>query len=495
MLDRRRVRWTNGAPRRAACLAAAVAAWFAAWARPQDDLADEGLRQIAAMEAAFRRAIDRARPSVVSITLRESRFSEQNAGLEPRLFGRRGLGPLETPPAGFGTGIVVHEDGVILTCYHVVRSAVAAGSDLDVVVQTADGAEHQAAVYAADPRSDLATVKLRSERPVKLTPIRIGDGSKLFPGQFVLALGNPFGLAAPDGATSASWGIISNVRRQPAESVYGPTRRPTIEMLGRTLVQTDARLNMGSSGAALINTQGELVGVGMALAAAVGFEAPGGFAQPTDALTRRTIQTLAEGREVEYGLIGIRFEMYQGSQGIQGVTVAKVELPAARQAGLADHDVIIEVNGQPIREAQDLVVLVGSLPPGSKLHTKVMRGSAVKELEIPLSKFRVEEEPIATNKRPEWNGLRVDYLSMLVSAEGVGGSLPDGGVYVREVRAGSPAERAGIRPGQAIVSVNGSTVYDPDQFEETVAKATGPVRLLMSDQTEKVLEASTNGQP
>lgn len=233
----------------------------------------------------------------------------------------------------------------------------------------------------------------------------------------------------------------------------------------------------------------------MALAAAVGFEAPGGFAQPTDSFTRRAIEALGEGREVEYGLIGIRFDLYQGGNGVRGVLVAKVELPAARQAGLEDNDIIVEVNGQPIQEPHDLVLLVGSLPPGSKLHTKVLRRSAEKEFTIPLSKFRIEEEPYVTNKRPEWNGIRVDHLSMLVSTDGGGWALPEGGVYVREVRPGSPADEQGIRAGQVIVAVNGKTVYDPDQFEEMVSQAAGPVRLQLNDNVEKVLESSSNDQP
>lgn len=460
----------------------------------QDKLADEGLRHIEAMEAAFRRAIDRVRPSVVSISLRDARLAEQIGVMDPRFFrNRRAMTSGEmTAPAGFGTGIVLRKEGIVLTCYHVVRSSVSPGSGLDVYVQLPDGSEYPASVYAADPRSDLASLRLRSERPLNLTPITIGDGSNLLPGQFVLAVGNPFGVASPDGATSASWGIISNVRRRPATSGFGASGQPTIEMQGRTLVQTDARLNMGSSGAALINVRGELVGIGMALAAAVGFEAPGGFAQPTDALTRRTLETLAEGKEVEYGMIGIRFEPYEGvdasGRPSRGVLVAKVELPAARQAGLEDQDIIVEVNGTPIRDQHDLVLLVGSLPPGAKLHTKVLHGATIRDLVIPLGKFRVDEEPIVTNKRPEWNGIRVDYLSVMVSMSGGSGSLPDTGVVVREVRGGSPADQKGIRQGQVIVAVNGVKVSDPDQFDELVSRATGPVRLALGDDVEKLFE-------
>jgi S1-C subfamily serine protease len=341
-------------------------------------------------------------------------------------------------------------------------------------------------------------LKLQSPAPLKLNAIAIGDGGKLFPGQFVLALGNPFGVAAPDGAVSASWGIISSIRRRPAEPAFGEPRY-SIVVQGRTLVQTDARLNMGSSGAALINLKGEMVGIGMALSAAIGFEAPGGFAQPTDDLTRRVLDTLAEGREVEYGFIGISFQptVAMGGPGSlappRGVVVRSIELPSTQQAGLTPGDIVTEVNGRTIRDLHDLILVVGSLPVGTKLRTKVLRGESEKDLVLTLAKYPPRDEPIVTNKRPAWNGIRVDHLSTRIDASGFqfgdDQRLPMEGVVVREVLAGSPAYEKGVQVRQIVTQVNGKTVADPDQFDKMVAEESGPVRLTFEGGSEQVFGA------
>lgn len=469
--------------------------WSTGATQAQEDLADQGLRQLEATQAALKRTIERVRPSIASVYLRDMRSDLQ---VDPGIL-NPGVRPQSAPqPASFGTGIIVRKEGILATCYHVVRGALEDGSGLEVRVQLHDGSIYPATVYAADPRSDLATLQIQHSKPLNLSPITVGDGSKLFAGQFVLAIGNPFGVAAPDGATSASWGIISNIRRS-ADQYYAGNK-PTIEMHGRTLVQTDARLNMGSSGCALVNLRGELVGIGMALSASIGFESPGGFAQPTDALTRRILDTLADGKEMEYGFIGIRLPGEGPLDGsLEGVRVPSVESATARQAGLEPEDVIIEVNGQRVRNQQDLVLIVGSLPAGSKLHTKVVRGGpggAIKDLVIPLGKYPVYEEPVVTNKRPEWNGIRVDYLSVLVRSEinpwGEESVLPPRGVVVREVKPGSPADRKGVQRDQIIERVNGVPIFDPDEFDEMVANATGPVRLTIWKDIEHVFDSQGN---
>lgn len=463
-------------------------------ARAQDDLAEQGLKQLQAVEAAFQQAIDRVRPSVVSIFLRDERARGQVAFRDPRLPNPIIVSSSEFQPASFGSGIVVAKTGVVITCFHVVRSALDPASGLDIAVQLHDGAIYQAQVYAADPRSDLCSLRLESQTPLDLTPITIGDGTRLAPGQFVLALGNPFGVAAPDGSISASWGIISNVRRSPAEPAFGDASQSII-VQGRTLVQTDARLNMGSSGAALVNLKGELVGIGTALSAAVGFEAPGGFAAPTDELTRRILDTLAQGKEVEYGFLGISFAPTSRVTGdnTPGVLVERVELPTTRLAGLASGDIIVEVNGQPVRDRHDLILLVGSLPPGAKLRTKVMRDGAPRDVDVALGKYRLRDEPIYTVPRPEWNGVRVDFVSTLVDVGVVnfGGErplVPEQGVMIREVVAGSPAQEKGLQARQVITEVNGEKILDPDQFEQLVAHAEGPVRIKLDGGEEIVFE-------
>ncbi|MBY0587424.1 PDZ domain-containing protein, partial [bacterium] len=459
----------------------------------------DGLAVVEAIETTFRSAIERVRPSVVSVFLRSPQSSVPvvafpDGRIVPNPMANSGL---DVQPAAFGSGFVLRKEGLIATCYHVVRNAAKPGAQLDIAIQLHNGMVYPATIFAADPRSDLAVLKVVSQTPLELTPVKIADGSTLFPGQFVLALGNPFGVAAPDGSLSASWGIISNIRRRPAEPAYGESRQSIIYQ-GRTLVQTDARLNTGSSGSALINVRGELVGIGMALSAAVGFEAPGGFAQPTDSLTRRVLDTLAEGREVEYGFIGISFEptvrMTADGQGRgRGVEVIKVQLASALQAGLVPGDVVVEVDGKPVGDLHDLILAVGSLPAGTKLRTKVLRGNAQKEIILPLGKYPLKEDPIVTNKRPDWNGIRVDYISTMIDA--IGGrfaleenATPPYGVVVREVISQSVAAQKGIQPRQVILEINGQKIFDPDDFDRMLSSLEGPVRLKFEGGAEHVFE-------
>jgi S1-C subfamily serine protease len=458
-----------------------------------------GIAAAESLQETFRQAIEKVKPSVVAVFLRAPNSVNAVAFPDGRFVPNQNpvtMGDL--PPAGFGSGIIIRKEGLVATCFHVVRGAVRPGSNTEIAVQLHNGAVYPASIVGADPRSDIAVVRLVSQAPLDLVPIEIGDGSKLFPGQFVLALGNPFGVAAPDGSVSASWGIVSNIRRRPAEPAYGSPNQSILAQ-GRTLVQTDARLNTGSSGSALVNIRGELVGIGMALSAAVGFEAPGGFAQPTDTLTRRVLDTLAEGREVEYGFIGISFNNPESRVGpantprARGVQVGAVQLASTREAGLQEGDIVLEVDGRPVGDLHDLILAVGSLPAGSKLRTKVLRGEVEKELTLPLGKYPLREEPIVTNKRPDWNGIRIDYISTMIDA--LPGRfaleerrLPPYGVVVREVVPQSAAAEKGIQPRQVILDVNGQKVFEPEDFDRFVNSLDGPVRLKFDGGAEHVFE-------
>ena len=474
--------------------------------RAEDALADEGLRHIRAIESAFRRAIDRTRPSMVSIFLidrsaQQGRFTI-NRGLpapnDPDSIALK-MEAYDFSPSGIGSGIVVGAEGLVLTCHHVIDASIRERNQgrYRIVVRTHDGAVFDAVPHAADPRSDLAVLRMVSDRELALTPIAIGDGDRLFPGQFVLAMGNPYGTSAPDGALSASWGIVSNIRRRPAPSTLEPESR--IHVWG-TLVQTDARLNMGVSGGALIDVEGKLVGITMALSAATGFETPGGFALPTSDLTLRVIEALKSGKEFEYGFIGIvpktiTAERAKASEllPIAGVLVDALpdsNLPAYR-AGLRKGDVITKINGQRITSQNELVVKVGGLPVGTVLDMEVVRGKSKLKLPVRLAKFPVRGRIFATNKRPSWNGLRVDHLSTLVPGRYMGmsrGSEPKGGVAVRDVDEDSQAFKLGLRPRQVVSAVNGEAVDNPDRFDELMAKAEPPIRLSINGGEDVVFE-------
>ncbi|MGL5097473.1 MAG: trypsin-like peptidase domain-containing protein, partial [Planctomycetia bacterium] len=403
----------------------------------------------------------------------------------------------EFQPVGYGSGVVVDAAGLVLTCYHVVRGAIEEGQRLQV--RAFDGERYDATIHAADPRSDLAVLKLTPTATsgvvaVSLKPIVVAEGEKLAPGDFVFAIGNPFNSAARDGATSASCGIISNIRRRPApvNTAFGGV--DTHIYIQGTLLQSDARLNLGISGGALVDLEGRLVGVTMALAATVGGEAPGGYACPTDALTRRIIATLKDGREVEYGFMGIQPTSFETPP---GASVDNIILPDVERAGLRIGDVITAIDGKPIRGPADLVLAVGSLAVGSKLKVKVFRGGETVDLTIPLAKFPVNEASlgkiVATKKRPVWNGLRVDHLSVLAGRVTFGANpvrAYSNGVVVREVEPGSLAEKERLQPGTVVTKFNGRSIFSPDEFDATAAAARGSVTLTVEGDREVVFPAA-----
>ena len=205
----------------------------------------------------------------------------------------------------FGSGVVIGDRGQILTMYHVVKGA------RELIVRAADRQEFEAEIIAADPRSDLAVIApIESDGAdsPKLKPMAIGDAGKLRKGAFLIALGNSFN-AARDGKPSASWGILSNIARKldvgPRRHEHAPEQATRL-LDHPTLLQLDSKLNLGMSGGAVINLKGELVGLTTMAASPAGFDAMAGYAIPMDKLGRRAVETLKEGKEIEYGLLGIK---------------------------------------------------------------------------------------------------------------------------------------------------------------------------------------------
>ena len=483
-----------------------------------DSLAERGLKEIDAKDAALRRAIRKASPSIVSIYLRE-----RSEGFEQPFFdrdrrGRRGRGfeveDVEVQAAAYGAGIVLDKSGAILTCYHLVRLAAAPNSKYDLHVRTHDGALHGVSrddILAGDPRSDLAVIRISSVDPKAIVPATFGDGDKLFVGQTVLALGNAFGIGVDDGAVSASAGLISAIGRKALpilpSDVSGMQlfyeRQKHLASWGQ-LIQVDCRLNLGTSGGALIDARGDVVGITMALAARAGMETPGGFALPYDTLVRRVVEKLRVGKEMEYGFLGVEPQNFtrttaQESRNFptdKGVEIRSVVLPATMRGGLQVKDVVIAIDGQPIRNSNDLVLKVGGSQAGQTLRFKVARPSRgefeVLDLSVKLGKYPVAGPVIKTNLRPAFAGMRVDYLSLLSEEfrnnnlfDAAASALPNGGVMVLEVESNSPADLAGIAKNNVITSANGVNLDTPDDFLRVVQNAKAPVKLEVNVATQR----------
>jgi len=459
-----------------------------------------GLQAARAMEEVLVDVIARCEKSVVAIArVRRDRTGE-TLGLElrPDPFGRRLVAPSPPQPTDpdfipneYGTGVVIDRGGLILTAYHVL------GEDSDYYVTTHDRKVYRAWIKAADPRSDLAVLAIEA---YNLVPITFGDATGLKKGRWVIALGNPYAIAR-DGQVSASWGIVSNLARKapPTPSEFSSTGKPTLHHFG-TLIQTDAKLNLGTSGGPLLDLDGEMIGLTVALAATAGYEQAAGYAIPVDPTFRRVIETLRTGREVEYGFLGIipiglRPEEILGGQ--HGIRVDRIVpgTPAARY-GLKVDDIITTVAGRPIYEPDGFVLEVGRLPVEAVAPIGIIRNGRKRTIEVTLAKYPVQGKKIVSNRPEPWRGLRIDYPTALVHPDGRahGGMVfYDDGVLVTEVVRATPAWEAGLRRGMRISHVGRTAVRTPKEFRAAVANESGSVQLRVANDDTNPVRTVTAG--
>jgi S1-C subfamily serine protease len=448
-----------------------------------------GLAAAAAIESALVDTIAKTEKSVVAITRVDADESAQQRSVTLEAIPGGGLRPVQSPrspsdpefvPDAFATGVVVDRHGLVLTYYHALRLK------SQHFVTTPDRRVYAARIKAADPRSDLAILEIEADN---LTPIRFGDGGGLKKGQIVVALGNPYGIAR-DGQASASWGIVSNLsRKAPPESGDSrSTGRDKLYHFG-TLIQTDAKLNLGTSGGALANLHGEMVGLTTSLAAAAGYEQAAGYAVPVDETFRRVVDTLKEGREVEYGFLGVMPENLKDSEVLRGTHGARISMvqegsPAYR-AGLKAADVVTRVNDQAVVDADSLMLEVGRLPVETNVQLTVQRDDRERKIPVELAKYPVRGAKIATVRPPAWRGLRVDYPTALPDSPrrlAFEQFSPDGCVVVTEVEKDSPAAAAKLQVGTYITRVAGTPVHTPREFRAALSGKSGDVPLDVASQ-------------
>ena len=439
---------------------------------------------VAAIEAALSDAIARAEPSIVAIHRQKGQNTNETRAVRGRQRSNPGVDrdpfehqlrqiPDDFISFDYGSGVVIGDRGEILTAFHVVRGAEW------LKVRAAGGQSFEAEVIGADPRSDLAVIAPIQEREAdrpKLKPIAIGDSTRLRKGTFLVSLGNPFNAAGEDGSPSASWGILANTARRLEGDIdsSGQVRKGNRLMNFPTLLQLDSKLNLGMSGGAVINLKGELVGITTTASSPAGFDAQAGYAIPMDRMGRRAVESLKQGKEVEYGLLGIQADQ-QFSNRVFQVTAHS---PAAR-GQLQVNDEVLAVNGVPVANFDSLILAVGAYSPGDSIRLKVRRGEEILERTIVLAKYPVEGEVIATNRPRPWRGLRVDYTSALRLT---GLALPDmdataAGVVATDVEEGSAAASAGLKKGVVILRVGERPVQSPRAFAEAVEGQDGPVVL------------------
>jgi serine protease Do len=489
-----------------------------------------------ALESALVKVIAEAEESVVSIARIRV---DPDTDVPPRLnpFGFRGRlerqrqqrNNPDSPdyqPNEFGAGVILARRNepnsrYILTNYHVVAGGPISSSPLadheaELYVKLTDGHAYFATIRAADPRSDLAVLDINFDRlqlkPTDLKPLRLpAPETTLRKGQIVIGLGNPYAIAR-DGSPSASWGIISNLRRHPKpppepESIISEPEE-SLHHTG-TLLQVDMKINIGTSGGALVSLKGEFVGLTTSLAAIEGFDTAAGFAVPVDEQFLRIFETLSRGQEVEYGFLGVRPEdvsprdVSQLDMPIPQASAPKLSSvfynsPAGR-AGLDTGDLILKINGRTVLDRRDLMREISLLPPDSLARLTVWRPRKKDPFRVTvrLGKWPAQrdEEIIVTKPRyPQWRGLIVDYPTARNRFLRATSPYPDA-VVIRDVLPGSVGEEAGLQSGEFIASVQGHSVTRPAEFYDTIRNAEGNVTLRLLDGRELSLPAPSSPTP
>jgi serine protease Do len=358
----------------------------------------------------------------------------------------------EDQPRGVGSGFILTSDGMIMTNAHVVD-----GAD-EVVVTLTDKREFKAKIIGADKRSDIAVVKIEA---TGLPAVKVGDVNRLKVGEWVMAIGSPFGLE-----NTVTAGIVSAKQRDTGD--YLP------------FIQTDVAINPGNSGGPLINMRGEVVGVNSQIYSRSGGSMGISFSIPMDEAVRVSEQLRATGR-VTRGRIGVQIDQVTKevaeSLGLgkpHGALVRGVEVGApAEKAGVEAGDIIVKFDGKPVEKSSDLPRMVGSTKPGTKSTVTVFRRGSTKELSVVIA----EIEPEKPVKKAADKPLKPKETT---AAQGIGLAVSDltdaakkelriqGGVQVDS--AADAAARAGLREGDVIMTLANVAVANVKEFEAALSK-------------------------
>ena len=374
---------------------------------------------------------------------------------------------------GMGSGFIVSADGYVYTNAHVVE-----GAD-KVTVKLTDQREFQAEVVGIDKPTDVALLKIDA---ADLPNVVIGDPAQVPVGEWVLAIGAPFGFE-----NSVTAGIVSAKSRSLPDESYVP------------FIQTDVAINPGNSGGPLLNLKGEVIGVNSQIYSRSGGYQGLSFAIPIDVVNRVTEQLQKTGK-VSRGYLGVGIQSLNqelaksfGLDHVNGALVTSVEKGgAADKAGVQVSDIIIEFNGQKVRDAGALPPLVGAVTPGEEIEVVVWRDGDEKTLKITVGELRDDEAPIAAKPGKEQSlddwGLAVRNLSDNELAEqGV-----ERGVMITDVD--GPAANAGLRTGDLVLAVNGREVGNVVELEKLLNDRKNTAALLIQRGQARLFVALTRGK-
>ncbi|MDE2440517.1 MAG: DegQ family serine endoprotease [Betaproteobacteria bacterium] len=362
----------------------------------------------------------------------------------------------KTPVRGLGSGFIVSADGTVLTNAHVVEDAD------EVTVKLSDKREFKAKVLGADKASDVAVLKIDAKG---LPVVHIGTSGQTQVGEWVLAIGSPFGFES-----SASAGIVSAKSRSLPDGSYVP------------FIQTDVAVNPGNSGGPLFNMNGEVIGINSQIYSRSGGYQGLSFAIPIEVAMNVEQQIVATGK-VQRGKLGVSIQdvnqALADSFGLgkpAGGLVSSVEKgsPAAK-AGIEPGDVILGIDGKPVNSAGDLPAAVALKKPGESTHLQIWRKGKSREIEVKVGSFG--EEKVAAAKTPDAEHGRLGVAVRPLTPEEKRQAEVTSGLLV-EQSSGS-AERAGIQPGDIILSVNGQPVGSVDQLRSAIVSAGKKAAILV----------------
>lgn len=358
----------------------------------------------------------------------------------------------ETPKRNaYGSGFIVSSDGYIVTNTHVIDGA------SKITVKTDDKHELTATLVGADKLSDIALLKVDAEN---LPYVSLGNSDKLDVGQWVVAMGAPFGLDY-----TATQGIVSALSRSLPADTYVP------------FIQTDAAVNPGNSGGPLFDLAGNVVGVNSQIYSRSGGYMGVSFAIPSNIVKNVTEQLKTSG-SVSRGWLGVGIQGIDeslaeslGRDDVKGSLISSVTPSSpADKAGLQAGDLILEFDGKDVNSVNDLPILVGNTPIGKKVDVQIVRAGAEKTLNVTVDKLKSKnDEPVELAKLEKGSlGVAVAPLASEDKAKLKG---QKGGVKIEQVIADSPAEEAGLKSGDIIVSVGGQQIESPQKLKDAIQKA------------------------
>lgn len=433
----------------------------------------------------FADLVEKLQPSVVNISTTkqpdDNEFIDDELGVEssdPRLRGY--FRPRKPEQISLGSGFIIDADGTILTNNHVIDKA------KEITVTLANEQHFDAKIIGKDEKTDVALIKIETETPLK--PVTLGDSDKVRVGDWILAIGNPFGLGG-----SVTAGIVSAKSRDIENGPYD------------NFIQTDASINQGSSGGPMFNLNGEVIGINTAIFSTSGGSMGIGFAVPVN-LTKFVIKQLKEKGKVERGWLGIKIQPNSGdiSDSVKqtkqsGVIVSSVsEDSSAQKAGIVPGDIILSFDGEEIDDTKNLSRMAAETPIGKEVSLEIWRDGQVKRFKLKVQKMPEEENTsVKPNPLPENDGERIseEYnvkdleinISEITPEILNRFSIESGsvGVVITEIAPGSDAEVKGLKLGDLITQIDKKPIFDLNDvltyINEAKLENNRPVLLLINN--------------